>query len=84
MPGATSARANGNKTIVTAKNWTGNVQQVEMDIIFHVFLTAWEKYNNGALIQDAFPMLSASDREFILTGTTKKEWDAMFKDPEED
>ena len=27
-----------------------------------------EDYNNGSLIQDAFPGLTASEREFILTG----------------
>lgn len=28
----------------------------------------------GALIQDAFPHLSADDREFILNGITQDEW----------
>jgi hypothetical protein len=37
-----------------------------------------EQYNaycNGALIQHAFPQLSADDREFILTGITN--WDEL-------
>ena len=25
-------------------------------------------YNNGALIQDAFPTLNVSEREFLMTG----------------
>ena len=37
-----------------------------------------EKYQAGALIQDAFPHLSADDREFYLSGITKKEWDKLF------
>lgn len=41
-----------------------------------------QKYINGALIQDAFPNLSASDREFIMTGVTDDEWDAAFPDAE--
>lgn len=27
-----------------------------------------EDYNSGSLIQDAFPSLSASEREFLMTG----------------
>lgn len=29
-------------------------------------------------IQDAMPYLSASDREFIMTGITDDEWDQAF------
>lgn len=32
-----------------------------------------------ATIQDIFPQLSPSDREFIKTGITDEEWDALFK-----
>jgi hypothetical protein len=39
-------------------------------------------YNRGAMIQDAFPHLTPSQREFILTGISPEEWDATF--PEED
>jgi hypothetical protein len=35
------------------------------------------------LIQDIFPDLSAEEREFIKTGYTSEDWDAMFP-PEED
>lgn len=41
-----------------------------------------DRYNNGALVQDAFPNLTASEREFILTGMTDAEWDYMFSDDE--
>ena len=37
-------------------------------------------YNDGALIQDAFPNLSDDDREFYMTGITKEEWDKAFGD----
>ena len=33
------------------------------------------KYNRGALLQDAFPQLSAGDREFFKTGITDEEWE---------
>ena len=35
-------------------------------------------FNTHDLIQDVFPNLSASDREFFKTGITDDEWDSMF------
>jgi hypothetical protein len=35
-------------------------------------------WQSGMLIQDAFPMLSADEREFIKTGITPEEWEEMF------
>ena len=37
-----------------------------------------EAYAAGALIQDAFPHLSADDREFIKPGITAESWEAML------
>jgi hypothetical protein len=34
------------------------------------------------LVQDAFPHLSADDREFLLTGATPTEWQTHFGDDE--
>jgi hypothetical protein len=39
-----------------------------------------EAYNNGELIQRAFPRLSADEREFIKTGITPTEWEETFGD----
>lgn len=33
----------------------------------------------GLPIQDAFPMLNAAEREFILTGTPPYIWEEIFK-----
>lgn len=33
---------------------------------------------DGVLLQDAFPTLDASDREFIKTGITSEEWAENF------
>jgi hypothetical protein len=35
-------------------------------------------YAAGAYVQDAFPNLSAGEREFIMTGITPTEWDEVF------
>lgn len=34
------------------------------------------QWRAGAYIQDAMPHLTASQREFLMTGSTDKEWDA--------
>ena len=38
-------------------------------------LNAWK---SGTLCQDAFPQLSADDREFVMTGVTAQEWANEF------
>jgi hypothetical protein len=32
----------------------------------------------GGMIQDCFPTLTPSEREFLLTGTPPNVWDSMF------
>ena len=38
----------------------------------------YDAWLGGKLVQDAFPNLSADDREFIMTGITPDEWDETF------
>ena len=39
----------------------------------------WETFLAGReLIQDALPRLTNAEREFLLTGSTQGEWDAVF------
>ena len=40
-------------------------------------------YQDGMHIQKAFPHLPSEDREFILSGITKEEWDNLFPEGEE-
>jgi hypothetical protein len=35
-------------------------------------------YEAGALLQNAFPQLSADEREFYKTGITADAWEEMF------
>ena len=53
---------------------TGLVRTRELNITQEQF-GAWQ---NGALIQDAMPHLSISDREFLINGVTDEEWAATF------
>jgi hypothetical protein len=40
-------------------------------------------YEDGALIQDAFPYLTTGQRELMLTGISDEMWGDMFGDEEE-
>ena len=39
-------------------------------------IDAW--LESGDLVQDAFPHLSASAREFLISGSTHEEWEKIF------
>jgi hypothetical protein len=53
---------------------SGNTNVMYLDITQEA-LAAWI---NGALIQDVMPHLKPEEREFLMTGITPAEWDAMF------
>ena len=44
----------------------------------------YERYNAGAYIQDAFPYLSADQRELLISGTHPECWDGLFGSDEFD
>lgn len=55
---------------------SGKESSMEIDITDQQ-IDAWHK---GALIQNVMPHLNADEREFVMTGITKEEWDAAFKE----
>ena len=59
---------------------TGIVRTRDLDITEAQF----EAWQNGALIQDAMPQLSVSDREFLINGVTDEEWRQVFGEEDED
>lgn len=64
--------------IARTSPFSGKVNTVELpltEVDFHVSYIRWE---NGMLIQDAFPTLTAGQREFLKTGITPEEWDRVF------
>jgi len=63
------------KSILTRKIVT---KEIDVD---PELLAKYEKGEAG-LIQEVFPRLSASDREFIKTGITDEEWE-MLREPDE-
>jgi len=62
--------------IVRTSLMTGIEHAREIDVTQSQLFT-WQ---TGTKIQDAMPHLSASDREFIMTGITDDEWNALGGD----
>lgn len=60
---------------------TGKPNSMEIPLNEVEYNEALAKYRKGALIQQAFPTLSADQREFVKTGYTPEDWKAIF--PEE-
>lgn len=46
--------------------------------------TDLDAFEDGALIQDAFPYLTNEQRELIITGITEEMWGEMFPNNEEE
>ena len=58
--------------------FNGKMYAMDLPITEEQFHEAHVKWQNGALIQDAFSFLNADQREFIMTGTPPHIWDSMF------
>jgi hypothetical protein len=53
---------------------SGKTHSVKMMVDMDDY-AAWQ---NGQLIQNAMPYLTPDEREFLMTGITKEEWNTMF------
>jgi hypothetical protein len=53
---------------------TGKTHTREINVTPHEI----ERWKSGELIQDACVFCSDADREFLKTGITPEEWDAVF------
>jgi hypothetical protein len=61
--------------ITRTSPFSGNTNSMEIEVTQEQ-LRSWRQ--DGILIQDAMPNLSADEREFIKTGITPEEWDSAF------
>jgi hypothetical protein len=67
------------KKIITRRSpFTGKINHMEIPLSHSEFEKRVTLWQTGMLIQNAFPMLSADQREFIKTGITPQEWEEMF------
>jgi hypothetical protein len=70
-----------NNAIITRRSpFTGKIHQMEIPMSVLEFSKREILWQTGMLIQDAFPTLDAGQREFIKTGITPEEWNALFAD----
>jgi hypothetical protein len=61
----------------------GVVRTIEIPLTETQFAEAfWAWREKGLCIQDAFPTLTASQREFIKTGITDDQWEETFSEDE--
>lgn len=58
------------------------VDFIHVKIRIDDIILAWDRWKAGERIQIAFPFLTAYEREFIKTGITSEEWDAIFSGDE--
>ena len=58
------------------------ISGIEHHMALDVTQEQFERYENGWFVQDAFPHLSADEREFIISGVTPEEWSSTFGDEE--
>ena len=66
--------------IITRKSpISGKVNSLDLPIT-NEQVAAWQA---GTYIQNAFPNLTPDEREFLKTGITAEEWEAMFAGEEE-
>ena len=64
--------------IVRVSAISGIVRELDLPITREQY----ESWENGVLAQIAFPTLTADQREFIMSGATKEEWDSIFGEEE--
>lgn len=59
--------------------FTGEWNTMELPIT----RTQVQRWEEGMYAQDAFPSLTAEEREFLITGITPEEWDKHIGDEDE-
>jgi hypothetical protein len=65
--------------IVRQSPLTRKINAMDLDITPRQ-LFAWK---SGTLAQDAFPNLSPDEREFVISGLTADDWNALYGDGSE-
>lgn len=69
-------------TLTKVSRLTKKTNTVVLRISQEDYDRGMQEWNAGAMIQDAFPTLSSTEREFVLSGITPDEWDHFLGDDE--
>lgn len=64
-----------NMQVTKQSQYSGKLRSMELDITQEQLN---KYYAGGICLQDAFPDLNVSQREFIKTGLTDAEWEEVF------
>jgi len=67
-------------TVVAKSPFSGSLNEMILSISPLEWEVAYAKWVSGAYIQDAFSMLDAGEREFLMTGITPDQFDNMFEE----
>jgi len=62
------------RTVQRRSPLTGVMTAMKIDVTVEE-LVAWRQ---GELAQNAMPRLTADEREFVMTGYTKEDWETMY------
>lgn len=60
----------------------GTDKKIIVDAPIEDMNQGWYYWMNGKFVQDAFPTLTAEQREFLMTGITPTEWNEIFSEEE--
>ena len=62
---------------------TGEATEMVINLTSEAFKVAHAQWQDGMLIQNAFPTLDANQREFIMTGMTPALWEKHMGDDDD-
>lgn len=65
------------KILVKAKGFLGETEMF-IPITLAEFAEGMQKYTDGAFIHEAFPALTSTHREFLISGMTETQQKAFF------
>jgi uncharacterized phage-associated protein len=70
---------------VTRKSlFTQRRNTMTFPVLKSLFDESFRAWQHGQLIQDAFPTLTADEREFLISGATPEEWAEAFPPQKEE
>lgn len=62
---------------------SGKVNEMLLPLDEREYAECFRSWRAGALVQEAFPMLNDTQREFLMTGLSEEEQRAFFTEDEE-
>jgi hypothetical protein len=64
--------------VTNSSPFTGESNSLIIPMSYESFMAAFNKWQGGEHIQNAFSLLNADLREFLMTGITPDEWNETF------